>query len=246
MGLIKNEDALRIPSQGFQDLGDLKHQAEKLLQEARDEARAIVGEAREQARTLNAEAQPRGHEEGLQRGLAEGREQGRREGREAAIQELHAELDQLLAAWTAAVESFDTQRNDLLLAAREEILELALAMGAKITHRVIDADRSVVNDQVAETLALVTDASAVTVTVNPHDKAVLDEALSAIVERIGLSAHVELGTDDAIARGGCVVTTGKGRVDASVDRQIERIVETLLPGGGDRGTDTTTEPAGDP
>jgi flagellar assembly protein FliH len=240
MGLIKSQVARGMRSTGFQDLGDLKDQAEKLLREAGEEARAVVAEARERARALEAEAQPRGYEEGRQRGLDEGRAEGRQQGCEQARQELQAQLEQLVSSWTEAVASFDAQRNDLLLAAREEILDLALAMGRKITHRVIEADRTVVTDQVAGALALVTEASAITVSVHPQDKPLVDETLGEVVERIGLSAHVELSVDERVGRGGCVVTTGKGRVDASVDRQVERIVETLLPGAAGRGRNKPT------
>ena len=182
MGLIKNTDAHRVVKHGFQDLGDLKLQAERVLDEARAEARRIVDEARSRAEAITAESEPRGFAEGEQRGLGEGREEGRRQGREEAISEQRSRLEQLVPSWTEALDSFEAQRSDLLLAAREDLLELALTMGAKITRRVVEADPGVATDQVAEP-------------------------------------------------GGCVLTTGKGRLDATVDRQIERIVDTLLPRG---------------
>jgi flagellar assembly protein FliH len=229
MGLIKNTEAHRVVKHGFQDLGDLKLQAERLLDEARAEARRIVDEARATAEALIAESGPRGFAEGKQRGLGEGHEEGRRRGREEAIDELRSRLDQLVPSWTGALESFEAQRADLLLAAREDILELGLTMGGKITHRVIEADPKVVTDQVAEALALVADASAVTVAVNPEDRALVEAVLGEIVEKIGVCTHVDLREDEQVGRGGCVLTTGKGRIDATVDRQIERIVDTLLP-----------------
>jgi flagellar assembly protein FliH len=248
MGLIKNRDAHGVVSHGFQDLGDLKLQAERLLGEARAEARRIVDEARSRSEALVAESGPRGHAEGRQHGLVEGREEGRLQGCQEAINELRSRLEQLVGSWTEALQSFEANRNDLLLAAREDILDLALAMGSKITHRVIEADPRVVTDQVAEALALVADATAVTVSVNPNDLALVDKVLGEIVEKIGLCTHVDLREDEQVGPGGCVVTTGKGRIDASVDRQVERIVETLLPavGGGrsSRAGKTTKPPAG--
>ncbi|MHC4083131.1 MAG: FliH/SctL family protein [Planctomycetota bacterium] len=231
MGLIKNTDARRVVKHGFQDMGDLRKQAERVLQDARAEAQRIVDEARGRAESLLAESEPRGYAEGKQRGLGEGREEGRRLGHEEAINELRSRLEQLIPAWTEALESFEAQRKDLLLAAREDILELALTMGSKITHRVIETDPNVVTDQVAEALALVADASAVTVSVNPKDRKLVEKVLGGIVEKIGICTHVDLREDDKINAGGCVLNTGKGRIDATVDRQIERIVDTLLPPG---------------
>jgi flagellar biosynthesis/type III secretory pathway protein FliH len=229
MGLIKNTEAHRVVRHGFQDLGDLKLQAERLLDEARGEAQRIIDEARAQAEALVAEAGPRGFAEGKQRGLGEGREEGRRQGREEAIGELRPRLQELVPAWTRALESFEAQRADLLRAAREDVLELGLTMGGKIAHRAIEADPAVVADQVAEALALVAEASTVTVAVNPKDRKLVEAVLGEIVEKIGACTHVDLRADEQVGRGGCVLTTGKGRIDATVDGQIERIVDALLP-----------------
>jgi flagellar assembly protein FliH len=231
MGLIKNTDARHVVKHGFQDMGDLRKQAECVLQEARAEAQRIMDEARSRAQALVAESEPRGYAEGKQRGLGEGHEEGRRRGHEEAITELQSQLEQLIPAWTEALESFEAQRKDLLLAAREDVLELALTMGGKITHRVIETAPEVVTAQVAEALGLVAEASAVTVSVNPNDRKLVEKVLGEIVEKIGICTHVELREDEQVSRGGCVLATGKGRIDATVDRQIERIVETLLPRG---------------
>ncbi|MHC5006807.1 MAG: FliH/SctL family protein [Planctomycetota bacterium] len=231
MGLIKNTDARHVVMHGFEDMGDLRKQAERVLQDARAEAQRIIDEARSRAEALVAESEPRGYAEGKQRGLGEGREEGRRLGHEEAINELRSRLEQLIPAWAEALESFEAQRKDLLLAAREDFLELALTMGGKITHRVIETDPEVVTAQVAETLALVADASAVTISVNPRDRKLVEKVMGEIVEKIGTCTHVELREDEEVGRGGCVLATGKGRIDANVDRQIERIVDTLLPRG---------------
>ncbi|MHC4429461.1 MAG: FliH/SctL family protein [Planctomycetota bacterium] len=231
MGLIKNTDARRVVKHGFQDLGDLKQQAEQLLVEARAEARRIVDEARSRAEAIIAESEPRGYTDGKQRGLGEGREEGRRRGHEEAINEQRSRLQQLVPSWTEALESFEAQRNDLLLAAREDVLELALTMGGKITHRVIEAEPGVVTDQMAGALALVSGASAVTVSVNPKDRKLAESVLGEVVAKIGTCTHVELREDDQVSPGGCLLTTGTGRIDATIDRQIERVVDTLLPRG---------------
>jgi flagellar biosynthesis/type III secretory pathway protein FliH len=228
MGLIKNTDAHRIVSHGFEDLGDLRQQAEQELEDARAEARRIVDETRAQAETMVVESGARGHAEGTEKGLAEGRQEGLRQGRQEAIDETSSRLEELIPAWIKALEHFEAQRNDMLLAAREDILELALAMGGKITHRVIEANPNVVAEQVAQALALVAEPTGVTLLVNPEDRALVKSVLGEVLEKIGTCTHVDLRDEAEVGRGGCVVTTGKGRIDATVERQIERIVDALL------------------
>lgn len=230
MALIKNKQADRLQSRAFTDLGDLKRQAEQVLEAARVEAGKILEQARAEAARLVEQAGPRGFAEGRETGMIEGREEGRRLGREATLAEFGPRLEHLTASWTEAVAALESRRNDMLLAAREDVLAFALAMGGKIARRVIDADPSVVKDQVAEALALVSEPTGVVVLINPQDRKLVESVLDELCERIGRSGHVELKDDPQVERGGCVIATGKGRIDATIDRQIERVVEALLPG----------------
>lgn len=228
MALIKGRHAGGVAMRGFEDLGDLRLAAEEFLRQARAEASLIIEDARHKARQLVEEAGPKGHAEGRAHGLEEGRAEGRRQGRDEAIEEYRGKVEALVSAWTTALDTFEADRHDILAAAREEVLELALALGEKVTHRVIDADPSVAGEQVAKALALVTEPSEVVVRVNPADRKLVDSVLGELFERMVRAEHVELADDEDVRRGGCVVTTGKGRVDAGIDRQIERIAETLL------------------
>ncbi|MCZ6544292.1 MAG: FliH/SctL family protein [Chloroflexi bacterium] len=116
----------------------------------------------------------------------------------------------------------------MLLAAREDVLKLALAMGEKITHRVIEAEPAAVVDQVAEALALLAKPTAVTISINPADRSILQSVLGDLVESMNLCTHIDLRDDPEVSRGGCVVATDRGHIDATIDRQIQRITDTLL------------------
>ncbi|MHC4416015.1 MAG: FliH/SctL family protein [Planctomycetota bacterium] len=228
MSLIKNNQADRLVKRDFLDLGDLKRQAEEVLAGARAEARRIVERSREEAQELVDAAARRGHDEGREQGLGEGRAEGRREGHREAIEQSTTRIGEIMSAWAEALDRWESDRNSMLLAAREEILEFALAMGSKITHRIIEADPTVVADQVAEALALVVGPSAVAVSVNPEDRPVVESVMGELLEKISQCTHADVRDDPSLSRGGCVVATSKGRIDATVERQIERIVETLL------------------
>jgi flagellar biosynthesis/type III secretory pathway protein FliH len=101
-------------------------------------------------------------------------------------------------------------------------------MGEKVCHRIVETDGSAVADQVAEALHLVASPSAVTVCVNPQDRPFVESVLADLVERIGQCTHADLRDEPSVGRGGCIVTTDRGRIDATIDRQLERICESLL------------------
>jgi len=236
VALIKNTQAERIVKPGFQDLGDLKRQAEELVAQARLEASRIIERSRVESQARVDEAVRDGYDEGRQRGYAAGQVEGRDDGRTEVLSELSRQIGELLVGWTKALETWESQRASMLLAAREDIVKLALAMGEKITHRVIEAEPAAVVDQVAEALALLAKPTAVIISINPADRPIVESVLGDLVKSINLCTHIDLSDDPEVSRGGCVVATDRGHIDATIDRQIQRITDTLLartprPGG---------------
>ena len=228
MALIKGSKAGDMSRHSFLDLHDLKEQAERALSEARGEAKRIVAGARVDAASQVEQALERARTEGHDSGFAQGREAGEAEGRTKALESYSARLETLLAGWSEALADFQASRNAMLAAAREDVLTLALAMGQKVCHRIVETDRSAVADQVAEALRLVASPSAVMVSVNPQDRPFVESVLGDLVDRIGRCTHAELRDEPSVGRGGCIVTTDRGRIDATIDRQLERICEALM------------------
>ncbi len=229
MALIKNRDAGGLVMRGFEDLGQLRSQADQIIASARVEADRVLEAARAEAQTLIGEATPRGFAEGQERGFAEGRAEGEQLGREGMIRQYTTELEALAASWAAALAELESGREEMLDGAREDIVRLALTIGERIARRVIELDPAVVKDQVADVLGLVNQPSGVTLSINPADRTLVESVLPTLCEKLGSSAHVDLRDDPEVERGGCVLTTGKGRIDATISTQIDRIATALLP-----------------
>lgn len=211
------------------DLGDVAQQAAALRRAAEQRAARIIADAHRQAaesaRRLGAEALERGKAQGYEQGLAQGRKAGHDEAFAAAADH----LKKLEQSWRDALTDFDASRADLHRQARAAVLDLALKLAEKIVHRVALTDRSVVLDQVAAALALVLKPVDVTIHVNPTDRPVLEEALPQLLAKLPQLQHVHLADDPAIAAGGCVVSYGQGRIDATIDTQLQRIVDLIRP-----------------
>ena len=213
----------------FQDLGDREKRAAGIIDAARAEAARMICEAQTQAATLAGEAAPRGFAEGREQGLAEGREEGCRIGRDEAIDQYTTQLASLAESWTAAIDAFEADRSATLQSAREDIIELALATGGRIARRVIEADPAVVQDQVAEVISLVTAPSAMTISIHPGARQLVQAARPAVRERWEKARQVALRDGPGREGGRGVLSTGTGVIDATLEKQIERIAEVLLP-----------------
>ncbi len=230
MALIKNTRAgpLTKGASVF-DLGDLTRESKHAVQEAKQQAQQIMRQAEQEGAKLVDSATDRGFAEGEERGLAQGREEGRKAGRAEAIAQFTSQLKDLQVSFAATLERWEADRNDMVLAAREDVLRLALAVAEKVTYRIIQTDSTVIGDQLAEALALLVAPRAVTVAVAPQDRALVEAMLPELIDKINTCTHAAIRDDPSVTPGGCVISTGAGRIDATIERQIQRIVDTLLP-----------------
>jgi flagellar assembly protein FliH len=211
------------------DLGDLRKQADDILRRAQEQAQQILVDARAEAAQLRVEAEAAGQAEGEKAGYQEGYEKGRQEGHAQAMAETAAELDAIQQSWTAALESWDADRRDMLIEARQSLLELALAVARKIVQRLPSVEPAVVAEQVAKAIDYVMRPGDVTIRIHPEDRAAVAEALPQMVARATKVEHATLVDDDQVSRGGCVLDYGHGQVDATLDGQLDRIAEALMP-----------------
>ncbi|MEO0629198.1 MAG: FliH/SctL family protein [Planctomycetota bacterium] len=216
------------------DLADIARQGEAILANAKREADRIVAEANAERERLIGDASALGHREGHAKGMTEGREAGKAAG-ETAAQAEHAErLRALQSAWSDALEEFLAQRDHLLVTCKTDVLRLALSIAERITHRTIECDTSVVCEQIEAALAMVGKPSRVTVAVHPQELPLASEALPDLAARLQAVEHAELVADESLEPGSCVVRSADGGlVDASIETQLARIAELIVPGSSE-------------
>ncbi|MEL7474568.1 MAG: FliH/SctL family protein, partial [Planctomycetota bacterium] len=232
MGVIKGDAAGVLARDAVVlDLADLSRQAEVILSTARSEAERIVAEGRAERARLIADAEAVGRNAGHEAGLREGRVAGEEAGKADAIA-AHAErLTAMENAWSGALAEFVAEREDLLVACKDDVLRLAIMLAERVTHRVIETDTSAVIDQLAAALREVGSATKVVVAVHPGDAQLVCERLPALVGSISTIDHADLVEDAALTAGSCVIRTAAGGViDASIVAQLGRMAELLLPG----------------
>lgn len=237
MALIKQANAREITRDALVlDLGDLQRQASLIIQSAREQAEAILAEARAERARIIAGAAETGRAEGFAKGLEQGRKDGASKGREEAITEARPRLEELQSAWTGALREFVEHRRAMLLSAERDVLRLAVRIAQRVVKRVITTDHRVVAEQLGAVLAVVVRPTELVVRIHPDDSAIAGEALPELARQFPLATSVELVHDAGLARGSCIAQMRggdggpPGEIDASIDTQLARIVEALLPG----------------
>jgi type III secretion system HrpE/YscL family protein len=178
--------------------------------DARMEAEQLLQQARGESEKILAEA----HHEAdrlRQKAAAEGREKG-----------LQAVTELLVGARAAATKARDQ--------AESELRALAVRIAEKILGRELKSGDAV-NDVVAQALLHAGEPRDVVVRVNPADLEAVERGKPRLIERVRSARAVSFRPDETVGRGGCVVETELGVVDARLSTQLEAIERALK---GDR------------
>jgi flagellar biosynthesis/type III secretory pathway protein FliH len=178
------------------------------VHDAHREAETRLATARDEAARLVASA-------------ADVREQARREGFAAGREEARAEATALLLqAQTAAAAVRERSAGDLR--------RLAVRIAEKILDRALELDPELVTAITAAALEPVRDRHAITLRVHPDDLAAVTQAQPELHRRLSQASALLVRADTAIGRGGCIVETEIGTVDAQLATQLAAIERALV------------------
>lgn len=235
MPLIRNKQAGHItPRAVALELDDVRAEARNVIESARAEASRILTQAQGSVQEERAVILQSARAEGKQAGYEDGLEAGRREGMEQVLSEAlephRALLDEIAPNWAEQLERFSEEREQLMEEARKEIISFGLELAQRIVQRVIQQEEGVCVDQVSEAIRLIGRPTQMRISVSPEDLPVLERALPGVLQAARLGDDVELIEDPTITRGGCVLSTPEGSIDATIETQLDRIADTLIPG----------------
>ncbi|MGB5261476.1 MAG: flagellar assembly protein FliH [Gammaproteobacteria bacterium] len=159
-------------------------------------------------------------------GYDDGYAQGRQEALAAGRQELQAQvavLQHLMQSLTEPFKELDT-------VVETELLSLTTLIAQQVIRHELATNPERILAIIRESVALLPVASRrITLQLHPEDARLVREHLSVPVEE----GQWQIVEDAACTRGGCVVSTGHARIDASVEQQVARIAETALGTAGD-------------
>ncbi|HSW46294.1 MAG TPA: FliH/SctL family protein [Phycisphaerae bacterium] len=216
------EQVSRLGLRSFQ-INDVLREAMQTVAAAREESSRLTEEARRQAEALRQQARKEGYASGLTQGRKEGAEVGRKQAFEAARKEFAEQQASLVAACRQAIDEINARRADWWAAARQDLVDLALAIGRRVARSVGQRERDTVLGNLEEAVKLAGRRSEVTVQVNPADA----ETARAFAEEL-MSCHehwklVPVVENAEISAGGCTVQWTSGSVDATLETQLDRI-----------------------
>jgi flagellar biosynthesis/type III secretory pathway protein FliH len=177
----------------------------------RDAHERLLARAQAQAEQIRARARAAGYDEGRAQGHADGL----------------AEISAATGALGQALHGLEQLRDEVAQAVEHDAVELALALAAKILAGALEAQPELVVEVVRGALRRVTDRRRIVVLVDPDDLEVVNAAIGELQAQAGGIELCEVQADRRVGRGGAIVRTAEGEVDASVAVQLERAREAI-------------------
>jgi flagellar assembly protein FliH len=188
-----------------------KEYSSAFLEQLKDVEGKVLKQAKEKALHIEQEA----YEKGFAQGGKDGMELGQKR------------IEMIVQKMGNVLQQIEDQRESLYRTYEREMLQLVLSISKKILHHECQVNEEVITATLREVSKHIVDQRKIVIRLNPADAQFLqshpDKAIPVKKGRQG----VELLKDPSITRGGCVVETAFGGIDATMETQFDQIVSLL-------------------
>ena len=207
----------------FDEVKRKNNQAQKIRQDAEDEAQGILAAAREKAAALEGDIKGRvvqTEREADERGYAEGHQKGYEEG----TAEVGRLIERLHTIITKAIE----KRNQIIEESETQIINLVLMIVKKVIKVISENQKNVVINNVVQALRKLKSRGDVVIRVNLADLELTSGHVKDFMKMVENVKSITVLEDSSVDRGGCLIETDFGQIDARVSSQLHEIEEKIL------------------
>lgn len=185
--------------------------ADQLYADAMQEIARLKSIATEEAATLRKQAIV----EGSQQGLVE------------ANQQMMDQLQQTAERCNELLATATQEAKQIVLAAERQIIELVMTITRKIISDELEERPEIILGVVREALGRVRDQDHLNIHVSLDDYERILQSRNELQSIVGSEKSFTVTADTVLERGGCLIETSFGTVEAGIDTQLESIRKAL-------------------
>ncbi len=149
------------------------------------------------------------------------------QGQTEARKKMRQELDTVLQAFTQAAKELDGLRSDFLRRQGEDLVRLAMEVAEQVIAAELSLNPDLILSIVGKAMESAFEADEYRILVNPEDVSVVQENRPLLLANINGLRQIHVQGDASITRGGCIVESNKGQVDARVESKMAEIHKQL-------------------
>ena len=198
-------------------------QAAVIKADAENEANAIIEKAKAQAAQIVSEAQAQ-HDKIVSEARSEGFEQGSQEG----YQKGSAEVERLIERMHKILEAVMQRREEILQDTESQIVELVILMARKVIKILSENQKNVIMANTVAALRKVKTRGEVTLRVNIEDVKLTTAHADEFIQHVENVQGITVQEDSSVEKGGCIVETDFGAIDARISSQLTELENKIL------------------
>jgi flagellar assembly protein FliH len=191
---------------------EMEVEAKKVVDEAKKHAEEIEKEINEKVEKIEKDAYERGYKEGHEKGYGEGKDEVER-----LIQRLHMII-------TKTIE----RRNQIIEESETQVINLVLLVAKKVIKVISENQKNVVINNVVQALRKMKGRGDVIIRVNLADFELTSSHMKEFQEMVENVKNITILEDTSVDKGGCIIETDFGQIDARISSQLHEIEEKIL------------------
>lgn len=222
-----NELIIKSPSmrRGFTyDSENARNFDQSNVSKAKEGVKELLKDALDKAKRQSTEIRSRAQKEGYDAGYAEGFKKGEDAARE--------EFKPFLKTIESLISVLTGFRKDMYDKGEREMVEMVLGLAKKVIHFEFSTRDDAVQEMIRLAVQSVLDRESMVIKINPTDKEYAESFRPELHHLFGEIKNITFEAHSGVERGGCVVETNFGVVDARIDKlgeQMDRILSLAPP-----------------
>jgi flagellar assembly protein FliH len=159
-------------------------------------------------------------------------ENGFHQGEKAGMEIAEKRVEVLMRRFGDAILELGRAKSAIYKEVEREVVRLSVEIAKKIVHREIQVDQEIIQTLVRVALGHVAERSPATIRIHPLDYAYLTERHPGWVEDSGSGRQIAMVADKTVERGGCLIQTECGDVDARIEEEFHEVERVFFEGPG--------------
>jgi len=216
--IVKNAE-----TRAFEEVKRQTDQAAIIKADAENEASLIIEKAKAQAAQIVADAEA--ERDRLKKDAhTEGFDQGHQEGYEKGV----AEANRLVDRMHDIIEEVMKRREEILQDTERQIIELVILISRKVIKILSENQKNVIMANTVEALRKVKTRGNVTLRVNFDDVKLTTAHIDEFIQHVENVKGITVLEDTTVEKGGCIVETDFGAIDARISSQLTEIENKII------------------
>ena len=207
----------------FNQVKEKNDEAQHVKQAAENEAADLLENARTQSQEMIDDAQQKVDEV-----LGAAKKEGFSTGKEEGFEDGKAEVERLIQHLRTIISKAIEKRNQIIDQSETQIIDLVLLISQKIIKVISENQKNVVINNVIQALRKLKSRGDVVIRVNLEDVKLTSDHVKDFMRMVENVRSITVMEDSSVDRGGCIIETDFGRIDARISSQFKEIEEKIL------------------